>query len=446
MKKQLKLISYISVAAVVVSLLLFGLEDKTIYETQKITAETVVKTVDFRTQIYPEYYTKIDLESMDDVKEVFVKKGDKVAKGDILVQLDDTKEKASYNSVWNLYNQLAKYRDEIRKSKIDSVANFQELQQELNNAEVELKNLIAQTDSIDEELQNTLTEELSIAIESLSTALESAETSLNSYDVEQLVQSAVNATYSQVESAKEKVEARKIKAPFDGTVLHIQTDKYVKEENSLTSSLEALDLNSLMEGMSDPTSFLSSGLSLGSDSNETDLREENFIVFSNLEKVYLYTDFSEKEILNIAEGMSVDIYFESSKEKTTGKVEDVMNFPLNDGAEEPRYGIVISIDEMPEQFLIGSNISGSIKIYEQENVLTAPISAVSYTSGRNAYVYQLDSNKELTEKMVVIGNEIFTKVEVLEGLEDGDEIVVDEEKVVKRLTPRPWIKNLLNKQ
>lgn len=444
MIKHLKKLGIISAIALVFCCIIFRLDSKQTYETLQIQNEDIVRTLEFSTQIYPEYYTKIELGSFDEIEEVFVKDGDVLKKGDILVQLNDDSEQTSYNQAWNLYNQIIIYRNQLIEAQKSSVGSTDALEQSLNNNLVSITQIINETEGLDEEIKEVLNSEISSINDAMVSLTNNTGIVISGYDVKASMQPAINLAYASVESAREKVEARKIKAPFDGTVLHIQTNKYTEE--SSTNALESLDLNSIMEGMNDPASFLSSSLDLSSTtSTETNLREDNFIVFTDKSKVFLYTDFSEKEILEVSGGMNVDVKFENSKAKTTGLVEEVMSFPMEDGAEDPRYAVVISINELPENFLIGSTVSGSIRVYEKESAIEVPTSAIGYNDEEKAFVYQLDNDGNLVEKYVTIGDENLTKTEITEGLVSGDSIVVSKDKVITILVLRPWIGKLLGK-
>lgn len=69
-----------------------------------------------------------------------------------------------------------------------------------------------------------------------------------------------------------------------------------------------------------------------------------------------------------------------------------------------------------------------IQLTDVKNVLTIPLSALGDPVGDNRYKVKLLRNGETREREVTIGARNDTDVEIVKGLEAGDEVVIGEAK------------------
>lgn len=109
------------------------------YETFTPAHRDIEKLVDFTAYIYPHKFAQIDLGSKQEVRKVRVSEGQRVKKGQILAQLDDSEEKeqlasaqssynfalASQNSLDSMQDQLVSAREAVAAKKIRSLLKGQ---------------------------------------------------------------------------------------------------------------------------------------------------------------------------------------------------------------------------------------------------------------------------------------------------------------------------------
>ncbi len=70
--------------------------------------------------------------------------------------------------------------------------------------------------------------------------------------------------------------------------------------------------------------------------------------------------------------------------------------------------------------------AGAIQLAEVKNVITIPLSALGDAVGDNRYHVRLLRTGEVKEREVIIGARNDTDVAVVQGLEEGDEVIVGE--------------------
>jgi RND family efflux transporter MFP subunit len=81
-----------------------------------------------------------------------------------------------------------------------------------------------------------------------------------------------------------------------------------------------------------------------------------------------------------------------------------------------------------------------LQVNQHQNALTVPIQAVA-GSQRSASVYLVDANNQVQERSIKLGIETPYKWEVLDGLNDGDRVIVGNRSELKpgqRVEPKPW--------
>lgn len=93
-------------------------------------------------------------------------------------------------------------------------------------------------------------------------------------------------------------------------------------------------------------------------------------------------------------------------------------------AGEAMLQIEISIDKPDEYLKVDFDISADILIAEAQNVLTTPMECLFYDKNEKTYVYVVKDGKAVLTP-VTIGIQSDTKAEVLDGLSEGDDLVVN---------------------
>jgi len=141
-----------------------------------------------------------------------------------------------------------------------------------------------------------------------------------------------------------------------------------------------------------------------------------------------YGDFIVEDAVKINEGMEVEIYSEdigiNIKNLSIEKIHPKAVSKLSElGIEQKRVMVEIALPEEHENLIIGSKVNIKIKIDDKDNILIVPEEAV-YEKNEKTYVEVLE-NGEPKEVEVVLGIENEDFIEIIDGLEEGQEVILD---------------------
>jgi macrolide-specific efflux system membrane fusion protein len=142
---------------------------------------------------------------------------------------------------------------------------------------------------------------------------------------------------------------------------------------------------------------------------------------SNLQ--LLYTAVSSGELTEVSVGMKAAVIL-GGKEVVGQVVQTPSTVPVEIKELNPDlYGrsLVIKLEEIPEGVEAGNGAEVVITLQEKENALIIPKSALRSAFGRD-YVQVLDGETK-REKDIKKGIVTDTEVEVLEGLNEGDQVI-----------------------
>ncbi len=123
----------------------------------------------------------------------------------------------------------------------------------------------------------------------------------------------------------------------------------------------------------------------------------------------------------------------------TGKVAEIAPAAVADGTI-PRFSVLIDVDGAPAQLLPGMSADVEIVTYANPNALIVPLQAILERDGKKV-VFVLDAETSTAKTVqVAIGRESLMDAEVLEGLRAGDEVVVGDAAVLKKLEDNDLVK------
>jgi HlyD family secretion protein len=141
-----------------------------------------------------------------------------------------------------------------------------------------------------------------------------------------------------------------------------------------------------------------------------------------------YGDFIVEDAVKINEGMEVEIYSDdigiNIKNLSIEKIHPKAVSKLSElGIEQKRVMVEITLPKEHENLIIGSKVNIKIKIDDKDNILIVPEEAV-YEKNEKTYVEVLE-NGEPKEVEVVLGIENEDFIEIIDGLEGGQEVILD---------------------
>lgn len=138
-----------------------------------------------------------------------------------------------------------------------------------------------------------------------------------------------------------------------------------------------------------------------------------------------YVAAESKELLPIEAGMPANLKYKG-KEYTGKVLQSPSNAPLaGDAAKAERNAvtIVIGMDNPPDDVQIGHSAELTIRLQSRKNVLVLPRSAIRSYMGRS-YVQVADGERR-KEVDIELGLTTPTQVEIVKGLEEGDQIILN---------------------
>jgi len=145
----------------------------------------------------------------------------------------------------------------------------------------------------------------------------------------------------------------------------------------------------------------------------------------NPASVYFYAEADEEEVVELAEGMIAEIFLDAYPDDSFSGVINEINFVPVSSTGSPSYRVKIDfLDFSNENLRFRMRMEGEadIEVATSQNVLVIPLDAVS--GGEEAWVYLLKGEEKVKQK-ISVGLETDDEVEVIDGLAEGDIIVVE---------------------
>lgn len=146
----------------------------------------------------------------------------------------------------------------------------------------------------------------------------------------------------------------------------------------------------------------------------------------DLSQLQLNSTVGEYDVFHIQPGMPVDVRIDALRQTSLkGTVSYVSKFAKADSEKSSsttQFELTMTL-EPHEKLIAGLSLTGSIVTESRENALAVPSLAV-YKERDDAYVYVQTADGATERKSIRIGMETADKTEVLEGLQEGDIVVL----------------------
>jgi macrolide-specific efflux system membrane fusion protein len=145
----------------------------------------------------------------------------------------------------------------------------------------------------------------------------------------------------------------------------------------------------------------------------------------DVSKLQMTTSVGEYDVFRIQPGMAVQVNIDALKQtKMTGKVEKVSKFPKTTTATDTgpaQFEVVISLDTH-DNLVAGLSLTATIETDNKKNVLT--VSTIAVQRDKDGYYVMLETPQGIEKRAIKVGLETADKTEVLEGLKEGDTVVL----------------------
>lgn len=396
----MKKIFVIAVVLIVIFLIVFlNLRSKqglrTSVEVDKVKKGELLAKVSASGEIKPRKYVNISSSVPGMIEKIYVKEGEKVKEGQILLKLDS-----------------AQYEASVARDK----AYIASLKEDLKNADTNLKKAEATYNR-----SNELHREQLISDEALENAKTQYETALAQKN--SLLHRIAQARAS-LQSTIDSLNKTIIRSPIEGVVTSLKV-----EEGEVA----------VIGTMNNPGTVL--------------------LTIADLSVMEVEVDVDETDVINVKLGQKAEVKVDALSDKIlNGEVTEIgssakqssalLSSSASTSKEAKDFKVVVTLENPPSVLKPGLSASTDIIIAEKKSVLKVPISCLVVREGKNKKeeegVFVVEDGKAQFRKIErgIMGE---MEIEVLSGLNENDEIIVGPYKALRTIKDGDPVKVLKKK-
>lgn len=138
----------------------------------------------------------------------------------------------------------------------------------------------------------------------------------------------------------------------------------------------------------------------------------------------------EIDILKVKTGQKAMLSVDAVPNKTfTGTVSFISPYRTADTSSVVKFAVTIQLDPTDVELKGGLTATADIDIYNAENVLVVPLSAVTTTPAGSFVTVMHEATGQSEKRQVTLGKQNFQFAELLSGLKEGDKVIIEEKSV-----------------
>ena len=146
----------------------------------------------------------------------------------------------------------------------------------------------------------------------------------------------------------------------------------------------------------------------------------------------------EIDILKVKRGQKAMIAVDAVPDKVfTGAVTFISPYGEKDTSNVVKFAVTIELDPSDVELKGGLTATADIAIYDVQNVLLVPLSAVTTTPAGSSVTVMSEAEGQAETREVTLGVQNFQFAEVLSGLKEGDEVIIEEKGAGAPVTTTP---------
>lgn len=318
------------------------------------------------------------------IKEIAVKAGDTVKKGDVIARLDAEKYQIELNIASANHNaalaRLEKAKEDYNQKLLSEGQKLDVLRKEYRPMQ-EAPELFSK-------------QEITLKKTALEYAEKSYEEVKAGVSAIRLEEANVNQSLGNLDKARRNLKDTTLTSPVNGRVLAV-----LKKEG------ETVSASSDKEG-------------------DTASSSAEIAVLSADDGVYVTANVLELDMASISTGQGVEVKFEARPDKTyTGRVTEIENLPVNDPSGVVAYKVTTKLSDPDDSIRSGMTAVLSFIIEQKKDVVIIPNQAVKRVEGTQV-VDKVNPDGSVASRKIKTGFTDGRNVEVLEGLEPGDKIII----------------------
>lgn len=178
----------------------------------------------------------------------------------------------------------------------------------------------------------------------------------------------------------------------------------------------------LYESLSITAPFDGIVLEVNAETGVTINAEKTIFKVGDPKALEVKANVTEEDFPLLKLGQEVEIYFDARPDVIAiGKISRII--PNRIEGDRPLYAVYITLDEVPDGLADGMTADTAITIAKRENVLCLPRAVVRASGGDTSIVKVWDGIK-VEERQITLGLRGDTTVEILSGLKEGEQVVV----------------------
>lgn len=225
-----------------------------------------------------------------------------------------------------------------------------------------------------------------------------------STDVNNSIVTSAQYKVQQLQDSINSIEITKKSAQTDIDIANLQLAK-------LNSQLEACKIKSPVDGV---VSFLDNVF-------VSDYINANKTVIKVMDKNNVIAVFTSSDLSSVNKGTKVKIKFNNTV--YDAEIGDIENDNSSDNQSSEGTKINLKIASNKLNLTANSKINATMEIQNKTNILLVPKAAV-FTDG-DAFWVNVSENGKITKKTIQVGVQTSTQAEILDGLKEGDKIVLN---------------------
>lgn len=328
------------------------------------------------------------------VEEVYVTNGERVTEGQELLKIKSTATDIEKSNALATYQAAVSAVNTAKQAKVNNQSLLEAGRKAVLDASISLQQLNERR-SLGSNNPTTNKQYSQDEIDSITSTYTSSKKSFESLEKKYLdSDSAINAALTAATAAKYAYQATLngvIKAPIMGVVTNMSVGKGDAVSVRATSTLTSETIPVLR--------------------------------ITTIDQPSVVVKLSEIDITKIVQGLSVSVVFDAIPEKIfPAELKRIDSVGVNENAVVT-YNAYISINDTDDRIRPAMTATVTIKTEPKKNVLLVPNTAL--TKENNKIVVRIKNDKSITTKQVVVGIKNTLESEILEGISDGDVLVID---------------------
>lgn len=353
--------------------------ERLVYKTMKVQRGDIEKRINGTAYFVSDLQTDLYLTHRGGrIKSINVKNGDMVNEGDILIELETD----------NLENQIFQQEINLEKLKLNIDQTLSNIQRSIKLSEIELEDLreeLAEIQTVIENLDEGVT-------------LQDIMPNVNIEDI----QKQIERKEFLIEGQKQEYENVKVSAELDIKTIELQIEN-LKSELSKTRLISPVSGKIVWLTSSRPG--------------------EHIYTYTNLVRI---ADVNRLKLKYTGDGLS-DFKMGATVEVKINDTDYVGKVVMNpstapiDADDSIRRSVLIEVNNLPQGVKLGDSARISLLLAKKEDVIVIPRNMLHGFMGQKTVYILEDGVKK--DRSVETGIENATEVEIIRGLEEGEELI-----------------------